>query len=257
METTTAGMYCMVDSIQPEHLVHGETGESIAWSLKNDKTLSPYELEEMRQQRKQQRDKLNRDIANSREKAYQVCRYIWDKATPPNTDHLYLVKKQVSIFGIRQYKDRLVIPVRDISGRLISLQFISPSGEKCFKSGGKVKGGFHRIGSPKEKNIYIAEGYATAATIHEQTGHSIAVAFNAGNLVDVAIVLRDKYPGYQLIICADNDRFTDGNPGLTKARKAAKLTDAGLLIPTFTDDEPGSDFNDRYLLDINSEVKSD
>ena len=174
------------------------TGESITWSMKDDKTLSPYELEEMHQQRKQQRDKLNRDIADSREKAYQACRNIWSKSTYPEPNHPYLIKKQVGIFGIRQYKDLLVIPVQDVSGQLVSLQFISPSGEKRFKSGGKVKGCFHRIGKPKDKIIYIAEGYATAATIHEPTGHSVAAALALLRSCQFSVVADAKDNLYRL-----------------------------------------------------------
>ena len=41
-----------------------------------------------------------------------------------------------------------------------------------------------------------------------------------------------------------NDRNTGGNPGLTKASEAAKATGAGLAVPPFADDEPGTDWND-------------
>ena len=34
--------------------------------------------------------------------------------------------------------------------------------------------------------VLIAEGYATAATLHEMTGMPAIVAFNAGNLLPVA-----------------------------------------------------------------------
>ena len=30
--------------------------------------------------------------------------------------------------------------------------------------------------------LFIVEGYATGATVHEATGHAVAVAFDAGNL---------------------------------------------------------------------------
>ncbi len=233
------------------------TGDRFSWHYKSCKALSPCELEIIRRDREQRQIQIDRTLQIAREEACQTCLNIWDKGYYPDASYPYLMKKQVGIFGIRQYKNRLLIPVRSLSGQLVSLQFINPSGDKFFKEGGRVKGCFHRIGKPREQTIYIAEGYATAATIHEQTGHAVAVAFNAGNLADVALALRSEYPDYRLFICADNDRFTEGNPGLTQARRAAQLTGAGLLIPTFADDEPGTDFNDRYLLDMGAELSHD
>lgn len=224
------------------------TGDRFQWSHQ-DHRLSPNEINTIRQDRLHQQIQIDRKLAIAREEARQTCLNLWVKSVGANNRHLYLVKKRVGVYGIRQYKTNLLIPVRDGSGQLMSLQFITPSGEKFFKKGGRVKGGFHRIGRPKNNTLYIAEGYATAATIHELTGHSVAVAFNAGNLVDVTCALRNKYPNWQLLIAADNDRFTEGNPGLTQAHKAARLTGAGVLVPSFADDEDGSDFNDRFLLD--------
>ncbi len=232
-------------------------GDQFTWSFKDYKTLSPSELETVRLEREQRQKEIDQTLQVARELSRQDSLNIWCKGQYPEASFLYLVSKHLSIYGIRQYKHRLLIPVRNITGQLCSLQFISPSGDKYFKEGGRVKGCFHRIGKPRDRTIYIAEGYATAATIHELTGHAVAVAFYAGNLVDVALIIRKKYPDWQLYIAADNDRFTEGNPGLTKARKAALLTGAGLLIPTFTDDEKGSDFNDRFLLDTFPDVSND
>ena len=78
--------------------------------------------------------------------------------------------------------DRLLIPLGDKQDKLWSLQKILPDGEKKFLPGGKVDGCFHLFGKEPEKNLCVAEGYATAATIHEATGYAVAVAFNAGNL---------------------------------------------------------------------------
>lgn len=38
-----------------------------------------------------------------------------------------------------------------------------------------------------------------------------------------------------IILCADNDRFTPGNPGVTKAREAAIAVDGYLTVPRFDD----------------------
>jgi putative DNA primase/helicase len=101
-----------------------------------------------------------------------------------------------------------------------------------FMSGGRIKGCFFGIGKPKGALI-VCEGFATGASIHECTGHAVAVAFNAGNLEAVAVALRIKYPELKIIIAADDDHQTPGNPGLTKATAAVKAACASLAIPVF------------------------
>ncbi len=144
----------------------------------------------------------------------------------------YLSAKNIKPYGIRQLGRLLLIPVRNINGVLHGLQFIMPDGTKRFKSGTAVTGCYHAIGKPNGR-ILIAEGYATGATLHEITGHAVACAFSAGNLKPVTVALREKYPDTVLVICADDDHFTEGNPGLTKATEAAKAIGGLLAIPRF------------------------
>ena len=97
----------------------------------------------------------------------------------------------------------------------------------------------HRGGWPQnlsdrpESALCICEGLATGATIYQATGHATAVAFDAGNLEPVAKALRAKFPGLVLVVCADNDTETPGNPGLTAATKAARAVGAALAVPQF------------------------
>ena len=130
---------------------------------------------------------------------------------------------------------------------LHSLQFIGADGEKRFLTGGRVSGCYFLIGEP-DGALCIAEGYATGASIHEATGTAVAVAFNAGNLLAVARALRTKFPDLRLIICADDDASTPGNPGLTKAREAAQAVSALLAVPNFGANRPegATDFNDLH-----------
>jgi putative DNA primase/helicase len=130
------------------------------------------------------------------------------------------VKKSVQSHGLHLHNGLLVIPLRDSDGNLHSLQFIDSDGNKRFLSGGRKKGCYFALGSPVA-SLCIAEGYATAATIHESTGLPVAVAFDAGNLMAVAQALRMKFPKIKITLCADNDAATPGNPGLTKAQEAA------------------------------------
>ena len=131
-----------------------------------------------------------------------------------------------------------------------TVQSIDASGTKRFLSGGRTKGCDFVMGrqpSPGQA-ICIAEGFATAASINEATGLPTVTCFNSGNLIPVAQKFRDKYPGNRLIICADDDHLTDGNPGLTKATEAANKVGASLVLPVFgTDRQPKqTDFNDMH-----------
>jgi putative DNA primase/helicase len=80
-------------------------------------------------------------------------------------------------------KGALLIPICDIDGALMGAQSIADNGFKLFPRGAALAGGHHLIGDVAEDGrLLIAEGYATAATLHEATGLTVVVAFNAGNL---------------------------------------------------------------------------
>ena len=138
----------------------------------------------------------------------------------------------------------LLIPLRD-GAELHSLQTIAADGGKRFLPGGRVAGCYFSIGKPGD-TVCIAEGYATGATIHEATGYLVAVAFNAGNLEAVARKVRERLPEARIILCADDDAGTAGNPGVTKATQAARAVGGFVAVPDFGDDRPqeATDFND-------------
>lgn len=176
-----------------------------------------------------------------KEEAQRQCRessaHLWDNVALEEipADHPYLIAKGVKAFGIRWQSsgNLLVVPVRDIDGVLHGLQFISADGCKKFKTGTVKTGHFHKIGRTKDNTIIIAEGYATGASIHQATGHAVVVAFDAGNLLPVAQVIRSKFPDMTIIIAADNDQATAGNPGVTKATAAALAVNGLLAVPSF------------------------
>ena len=127
-----------------------------------------------------------------------------------------------------------------------------------FYYGVPTKGAFFGMGIDSEYfrmiptlPIIIAEGYATAATIHEATTYLPTVAaMYSGNILHVARALKEKYPGVKILIAADNDRFSKSgiNTGIEAAKKAVKeLSLAGYFYPDFSDDEDGSDWNDFML----------
>ena len=157
---------------------------------------------------------------------------LWGQARPATNAHPYLQRKRIGAIGIRQLRDMLLIPARDAAGTLHTLQFISPDGSKRFLSGGRIAGCYYAMGRPAG-SLLLCEGYATAATVFQATGEATAVAFNAGNLPTVARALRAKFPRLRIVVCADNDAATPGNPGLTKATDAARAVGGFVAVPRF------------------------
>lgn len=190
-----------------------------------------------RKLREQERKKTNENAADRAELEIS-------EATPAASSHPYLQGKHVRPHSIYQSGDVLIIPVRDVNGQIQSLQRIGLNGDKLYMKGGKKAGGMHMIGTIGD-TVYLVEGYATGATIFEATGTATVCAFDAGGLVPVAMALRLKHPAARIVICADNDQFTDGNPGITKATEAARAAGGSVVFPVFESLDGGpTDFND-------------
>lgn len=244
-----AGWYVLhADGIPAGAFGDWRSGLSETWRADIGRKLTP--AEEAAHRARLDAIRREREVEDAKRKAEAQAQAaaIWQAARPA-TEHPYLIAKGVASYGLRLDVGRLVIPLRDSEGVLHSLQFIAHDGEKRFLPGGHVKGGYFAIGKPNG-TLCIAEGYATAASIHEATRHAVAVAFNAGNLLPVALALRAKYPELRIIVCADNDQWTEGNPGVTKAREAAETVGGLLAMPSFRDiaTKP-TDFNDLAKLE--------
>lgn len=143
-----------------------------------------------------------------REVASNTVELIWSQASAASPDHPYLKRKRIGAHGARITGDgRLIVPLYDESGELASLQYIDHEGGKLYHPGGQTGGKFWMVGTMDDAGaLYVAEGFATAATVHEITGRPCAVAYSASNLVPVAGHLRERYGLAQdLVIVADND----------------------------------------------------
>ncbi len=197
-----------------------KTGFKSTWCAKAHADLTPTEKAEHIRRMDSARKAREAEELATRHAAQAKAVAIWKASTPAPDDHPYLARKGVKAHGLRLSHGALVIPLRDNAGIIHSLQFIDSEGNKRFLSGGRKKGCYFAIGQPTG-TICIAEGYATAASVYESTGHAVAVAFDAGNLLTVAQGLRRKFPEAEIILAADNDTETPGNPGLTRAREAA------------------------------------
>ena len=168
-----------------------------------------------------------------------------------SADHPYLIRKRIEPHGIKiDRAGRLVVPVIDQEGEILSYQTIDAEGNKRFLKGGKIEGGFYELRGNR-KVIFIGEGFATCASIHQATGFTTLVAFDCGNLAKVAKSAKEMFLGSRIVICADNDQFTEGNPGIAKGKAAASLVFGEIVYPTFNESDLSSkptDFNDLHIL---------
>lgn len=251
--------YCFYsDGIPAGSFGDWATGEKFKWSAKSEATMTASERKAFDEC--MELIKINRELEQAERyaKAAKEALEEWEAAEPAEPDHPYLVKKGIAPNGIKQDQDRrLIIPVFGADGKIQSLQRIKADGEKRFLTGGKMGGGFFVIKGDHE-NIAICEGFATGASIHQATGKTVYVGFNAGNLKASAKIARDRHPAAAIVICCDDDRWKPekGNPGLTKGPKAAEAIGAVAAVPVFKDlSTKPTDFNDLATLEGLDEVK--
>ena len=240
-------------------------GISETWCARTDDTLTEAERADRDRKWGEQQAARIADQRRQNDAARIKAQEILDAASPADDEHPYLQRKGVHAYpGVkvgawpqRRMDGCLLIPARAMDGRLATVEAIFPEKptdgrDKDFLKGGAKTGAFFTIGDlASATTILIAEGYATAATLHEATGHPTVVAFDAGNLAPVTTAIRSTYLKTQIVLCADNDRATPGNPGLSKARRIVdgyNTVAVRLAVPKFTEDERGSDFNDLAAL---------
>lgn len=220
--------------------------------------LSQPQWETVRRQWREAEAAREQSEAESQAKARDMAAWIMRRAKTAGAAHPYLVTRAVKPAGEQyEYRHALALPLRDAAGTLHSLQFIAPDGAKRFLTGGRIAGCFFTLADKGEGPLVIAEGFATAASIAEATGLAAVAAMNCGNLPAVASALRAKWPQREMILAADNDAWTPGNPGITKATEAAKAIRAKLGVPQFKDTSTKpTDFNDLHQLEGLNIVKT-
>lgn len=137
----------------------------------------------------------------------------------------------------------IVVPLLDNSGALQSIQSINHLGTKMFPKYGSKSGCFSLIGNMAGASVIaVAEGFATAASVHAATGWPTAAAIDSGNLGKVCAALAEQHPDLQLLIAGDDDPNTPGNPGRTAAMNAAEQYGGIAVFPA--GGEAGDDWND-------------
>jgi putative DNA primase/helicase len=208
---------------------HWKTGDKVTWIEKTTTGKRP-KRQVLRETTERNRTEQRRHADTAKE-----ARAIWNTLQPA-IEHPYLTRKQITPHGIRVNGDRLVVPLT-IDTHIYSLQFIADA-SKIFLKGGRVKGCYYPIGKLTNP-LWVAEGFATAASVHEVTNDAAICAFNAGNLV--AVVEHFIKMGLNVFVAADAD-----DAGWTAAMKARKAGATYAVSPDFGD-QPGTDWNDYAM----------
>lgn len=275
--------------------------------------LSREELEAIKARQAEDRKRAvaerNAEIA----RAADWSRAVFRACTPATLDvHDYFARKQLKgtgetrifpgIDGIQlegagkedykylaQFAGALVVPMADMAGRLFGLQFIlsrehhaerikqTGRDKEYWPAGLSKDEHYWMVGTPS-RVVLLAEGFATAQSLHDATGHGVAVCFDAGNLPKVAKMLRKHYKRAVILACGDDDwlqkcaeckAYTPvatetcahcgkphrkQNAGMLRAQEAALTADAAWVLPAFASERPAdkkgpTDFNDLACLE--------
>lgn len=211
-------------------------GMEITWRADVGRKLT--EFEEMAHARRINESKVLREAAQERQHqvASETVEKIWLSGVAAHPDHPYLKRKGIQTHGVRTTGDgRLMVPLYDADGTLATLQYIDDQGGKLYHPGGQTGGKFWMVGSLDEPGtLFVAEGFATAATIYEATSRPCVVAYSASNLVPVTGTLREMYGATQnIVIVADHDQ---SGVGQRYAEQASAKYGARMVMPPILGD---------------------
>jgi putative DNA primase/helicase len=209
-------------------------GVEVTWRADVGRQLTM--TEHLAQTRRIEEAKAARDAEQARkhEVAASTVQLIWSEGLAASEDHPYLQRKGIKVHGARVTGDgRLMVPLYAPDGELSSLQYISADGDKKYHSGGATGGCYWWLGAIEDANlVYVAEGFATAATIHESTGQPVFVSYSASNLVPVTGMLRERMTA-PIVIVADNDA---SGVGQRYAEQASAKYGARFIVPPIQGD---------------------
>lgn len=245
-----------------EIIVYGDWKTGEEYTYQTLEKVSRNEKKEIDDKIKQAQQKAIEEKQTRQEESAKEALSLWDSASAKASNSPYLKNKKIdSLFGCRTTLEGmgrvLLVPCRDVSGKLWGIQSIQPNGSKYFVQGQKISGCFHAIGEIGE-SVVICEGFATAASIYQSTGKTTLCAFSASNLFNVTELIRKNFPQTSILIAGDDDRFTEsGNAGRIKATEAAEKFAASVVFPQFKNlDSKPTDFNDLYVLEGAETVSS-
>ncbi|MNJ35501.1 DNA primase TraC [compost metagenome] len=249
-------------------LIFGSFGDWRTGETQKVKTdgvrLTAEEREVMRARQEDAKRRAAEVTANAARRAANRASALF-KRMPEKGRSVYLDRKQIVGFKVR-YAPRtgaFLVPMQNAQDQIVGLQVIYPDKQestgrdKSYWPAGMAKdGAFHLIGGHPEPGepVLVCEGYATGASLHMATSEAVAVAFDAGNLLAVAKLMRERFPGRPIILCRDDDWKTTRpngdpwNPGEEKANNAALVVGGQVVAPIFSGEREvkWTDFNDLH-----------
>ena len=190
--------------------------------------------------------------------AARLAKAAWAGLPSADPTHPYLARKAIEPHGAREITESnlldlvtswgklaessgpwLALPLVTLTRSWRGLQFISPSGCKLLLPGTRKHSACIPVRwLPAPRDVIIAEGYATAASLAQAEPESaVLAALDAGNLIHVARAARSAWPDVTIIIGGDNDA---NGVGQKAALDAAEAISGKVSIPQ----HPGTDWND-------------
>ena len=226
------------------------TGAETKWIADTGETLTDAERRELKRRMADAKQARETEQASQWEQAATRAARVWHDSVPADQGHPYLLRKRTEPHSARQQGRDLVLLLTDFTGKAWSLQTIDEAGGKLLMAGGRKAGNFIAVGGPDyPARVLICEGYATGCTLAEiDPAALVLAAVDCGNLKAVATGARNRWPAADIVVCGDDDRQTEGNPGATNARAAAIAAGARYALPEWPPAAPLnlSDFNDLY-----------
>lgn len=211
------------------------------------------QLEADRQQREQERQQQAADDAEQRRATFARL-YAGMRQSVAQGESDYLQSKGLTGFNYPVMSDgSLLLPLVDESGAVVAAQTITPQGDKRLLTGSAKRGAYHAVNAPEQpQTVIIAEGLATALSVHLMRPDALTVcAIDAGNLLPVAIQMRQQHPQTQIIIAADNDRLGDKpNTGTERAEKAASAVAGYVAVPPTDYKADWNDYHQQHGLEV-------
>ena len=151
---------------------------------------------------------------------------LWEEGDNDILKHPYAIKKNMLDIGDARIADnKLLLPVRDLSGQITAIQNIFPSGKKLIF--GKKKGGLIALGDIVEaRQLYFCEGVATGHAIYQlvqltqrrKIPFSVIVSLDNYNMETVVGLFVSRFTQKTFIVCPDNDIHKvsehNGNAGM-------------------------------------------
>jgi putative DNA primase/helicase len=250
--------------------------------------LTPEQIEAQKIRQREAQKKADAERQREADKAAAHAAVVWKKCSAEGQSE-YLTRKQIGAHGVR-FSDTgsVVVPMMDAQDKLRGLQFILPKDHERRKKTGRDKefwpagltmqGTFYLVGGIPRDILLVAEGYATAASLHEATGLPCAVVWSANNIMPACLAMKKKYKRIKQLICADDDwlqkcagcgKYTPvadakcahcgadhgkQNAGISNAEAAAIAVSGAWIAPVFsqprtTDKKGPTDFNDLHVLE--------